>query len=149
PERTVMTITAVIPVYNGSRTIRATLDSVLQQTRFADQILVMDDGSTDDTFALLEVYAPRVTVFRQENRGVAAARNALCARATGDLIAFLDSDDLWHPKYLESLQQLFNSHPNAVGFFTGHVNFEGYSDYKWTVDPFNSPGRIEVLSALD
>lgn len=144
-----MKISVLIPAYNASRTIQATLDSVLRQARPADEILVIDDGSTDDTLAILKSYSPRVTAFRQENRGVAATRNALCARATGDLIAFLDSDDLWHSGYLEFVCRLFDDHPSAVAFFTGHTNFEGHGNYEWKFDPLASPPKIEVISALD
>jgi glycosyltransferase involved in cell wall biosynthesis len=144
-----MTTSAVIAVFNGSRTIRAALDSVLRQTLPPDEILVIDDGSTDDTFALLKSYTPRVTLFRQENMGVAATRNALCARAKGDLIGFLDSDDLWHPRYLETIHQLFNDNVNGVAFFTGHVNFAGYGDYIWDSDPPRTATDIEVISQLE
>jgi|SRR5665213_556021 len=143
-----MKISSLIPVYNAQQTIQAALDSVLQQTRPADEIIVLDDGSTDDTPAILRSYVPRVTVLRQENRGVAATRNTLCARAKGDVIAFLDSDDLWHYRYLETVQQLFKDYPNAVGVFTGHVNFDGYRDYEWKVDPLATPAEVEVIEAL-
>lgn len=144
-----MTISVVIPVYNGARTIEATLDSVIRQTRPADEILLMDDGSTDDTAETLKTYLGRVTVLRQENRGVAATRNTLCAQATGDLIAFLDHDDLWHRSYLESIERLAIQYPNAVAFFTGHVNFEGYGDCQWSHDPTGTPAEAEVISGLD
>ncbi len=141
-----MTVSVIIPVFNGSRTIRATLDSVLRQTLSPDEVLVMDDGSTDDTFSLLQPYAPRVTVFRQDNQGVAAARNALCARATGDLIAFLDSDDLWHPRYIEEQQRRLIEHPHAVASFAGHVDIYDYAGYEWESSP--SDADIEVLDPL-
>ena len=96
-----MTISVLIPAYNCQATIRETLDSVLAQTRQPDEILVMDDGSTDQTPAILEFYKPRVQVLRQENQGVAAARNSLLERAQGDLLAWLDSDDVWHPHCLD------------------------------------------------
>lgn len=124
-------ISVIIPAYNASTTIRAALDSVLAQTRSADEILVMDDGSTDQTLQILESYEQRVHVFRQENRGVAAARNALCARASGDLIAFLDADDIWHPDYLAVQANRFTEYPQAAAFFTGQMVFSGYGGYTW------------------
>src|SRR5580658_2014305 len=90
-------VSVIIPAFNSARTISATLDSVLAQVRPADEILVMNDGSTDETSEILESYKSLVQVFRQENSGLAAARNALFRRATGDLVAFLDADDIWHP----------------------------------------------------
>src|SRR5258708_3302796 len=95
-----MKISVVIPAYNGARTIGATLNSVLKQTVQPDEILVLNDGSTDDTAVVLEQYQ-NITVLDQENRGVAHARNVLSQQSTGDLVAFLDQDDLWHPRYLE------------------------------------------------
>ena len=144
-----MTISVVIPAYNGSRTIRATLDSVLQQTLPADEILVLDDGSTDDTAAILYSYSPRVKVLQQENRGVAAARNTLCEHACGDLIAFVDQDDIWHPRYLETQHKSFEDHPTASAFFTWHLNFGGLGNYQWDVEPPRIAVDTEVIRPLD
>ena len=124
-------ITVAIPTYNSTATIRSTLESVLAQTARPDEILVLDDGSTDDTISILESYKPRVALFRQENQGVAGTRNALCARASGDLIAFLDHDDIWHPSYLEVQRYFFVEYSEAAAFFTAHVNFNGYGSYEW------------------
>lgn len=143
-----MTTSVLIPVYNGSRTIEATVESVLRQTRPADEILVMDDGSTDETYAMLQAHAPRVTLFHQPNRGVAAARNALCAVAKGEVVSFLDSDDLWHCRYLELIEKLHRAHPQAVGFFAGHVNFVGYGGYEWKEDPLEAHYEVQSIPAL-
>lgn len=126
-----MKISVVIPAYNCSATIAATLDSVLAQRRPAQEILVMDDGSTDETASVLRGYGSSVTVFRQANRGLATARNALIARATGDAVAFLDADDLWHPSYLSVQSQLLERYPSCVAFFTDHVDLYGYGDRVW------------------
>ncbi len=142
-----ITISVIIPVCNGSRTIQATLDSVLRQTVPPDEILVMDDGSTDNTLSLLQAYKPRITVFRQSNKGAAAARNELCAQAKGDLIAFMDSDDLWHPRYLEQQLVSFDKYPRAVAFFAGCDDLYGYGNYEWT-DIDRVPGKVEVLDTL-
>ena len=143
-----MTISVLIPTYNSASVIRGTLDSVLGQTVSPDEILVLDDGSTDETVSTLESYRPRITVLQQENRGVASARNALCARARGDLIAFLDHDDLWHPRYLEMQRELFQTYPRAKAFFTGHVDFTGYNTYEWTTDPGDDKGKVELIDPL-
>lgn len=124
-------ITVAIPAFNAGRTICSTLESVLRQTVAPDEILVLDDGSTDDTASIVRSYEPRVSLHQQENRGVAFARNTLCAIAGGDLIAFLDSDDIWHPSYLEVQKKLFLENSDAVAFFSGHVNFNGYGVYEW------------------
>jgi glycosyltransferase involved in cell wall biosynthesis len=143
-----MKLSVLVPTYNSSRTIRQTLESVLRQTVPPDEILVLDDGSSDDTVSILRSYEPRVTVMQQENGGVASTRNRLCERASGDLIAFLDHDDLWHPSYLEVQSGIFERNPDAAAFFTGHVNFRGYGDYQWDPSPSNSQ-EVEVISALD
>jgi glycosyltransferase involved in cell wall biosynthesis len=139
----------LIPAYNCSKTIRATLDSVLGQSAAPDEIIVLDDGSTDDTFSVVERYRPRVSVLRQANGGVAKARNVLWKRATGDLVAFLDSDDLWHPKYLEVQVRSFQEHPDAVAFFTGHVNFHGYDAYDWSTTTADTLSPAELIEPLE
>src|SRR6202011_4481710 len=144
-----MKISVLIPAYNCAATIRATLNSVLQQTSAPDEILVMNDGSTDNTASIVESYKDRVTLFSQPNGGIASARNELLARATGDLIAFLDSDDLWHPKYLEVQRTLFKKHPEAVAFWTGHVNFYDDGDYQWMSEPSDIGGNVELIAPLD
>jgi glycosyltransferase involved in cell wall biosynthesis len=140
-----MRISVLVPAYNCVATLRATLDSVLAQTQRGDEILVMDDGSTDGTRAVAQSYEPEVSVFWQANGGLARARNALIARASGDLITFLDSDDIWHPKYIETQSKLFEKYPHAVAFFTGHVNFSKGDTYEWQEDPFASTQSTELI----
>jgi glycosyltransferase involved in cell wall biosynthesis len=143
-----MKISVTIPTYNSTATIRSTIESVLRQTVEPDEILVLDDGSSDDTCSVVESYAPRVTLFRQKNQGVAGARNGLCARASGDLIAFLDHDDIWHPSYLEVQRGLFVENLNAAAFFTAHMNFTGYGSYDWDNAAPNQPPKAELLDSL-
>ena len=90
----------MIPVYNGERYISEALDSVLQQTRPAEEIIVVDDGSFDHTGQILEGYAGRIRLIRQANAGQSSALNVGVAAATGDTLAFLDADDLWMPTKL-------------------------------------------------
>lgn len=96
------TVSAVIPTYNRRRSIERAVDSVLAQTQPPDEVIVVDDGSTDGTAELLVArYGDRVRVLRQRNAGVSAARNHGAREARGDYIAFLDSDDIWLPHRLE------------------------------------------------
>ncbi|HEY8158403.1 MAG TPA: glycosyltransferase family A protein [Methylobacter sp.] len=144
-----MKISVVIPTYNSAAFIQATLESVLHQTVQPDEILVMDDGSSDSTVSILNNYKPQITVFRQQNKGVASARNKLCELAQGELIAFLDHDDIWHPSYLETQLRLFADYHSAVAFFTGHVNFFGYGVYDWNSNtPKNLLNDIKVMNPL-
>lgn len=104
-------VSLIIPTHNRAHTLPRALDSVLAQTRPADEIIVVDDGSTDGTAELIHTHYPQVRYVRQPNRGVSAARNAGIRAATGDWIALLDSDDAWQPRKLE--RQLATLPPDA------------------------------------
>lgn len=93
-------VSVVIPAYNCASTIGAALNSVLVQDYPAVQILVVDDGSTDDTCNQVARYGPRVTLIKKPNGGAAAARNEGMGRASGEYVAFLDGDDVWFPQKL-------------------------------------------------
>ena len=99
------TLSVVIPNYNRADLIGETLDNVLAQTRAPDEVIVVDDGSTDHSVALLECYGKRITLIRQANAGPGAARNRGLAAARGDLIQFMDSDDLWSLNKLEAQER--------------------------------------------
>src|SRR5579863_4931679 len=94
------TVSVVIPTYNYARFLGQAIDSVLAQTCPVKEIIVVDDGSTDDTFNVLARYGPAVRALKQKNCGPAAARNRGVGIAGGDLIAFLDADDFWMPDKL-------------------------------------------------
>jgi glycosyltransferase involved in cell wall biosynthesis len=144
-----MNISVLIPTYNSAATIEATVESALRQTLPADEIIILLDGGTDDTGARLEKFRGRVTVIQQANAGIPASRNKLVKLARGKLLAFLDSDDLWHPDYLAVQQESFLKHPGAVAFFTGHDNFYGDEIYSWPdVAAKTSPER-ELISSPD
>lgn len=144
-----MKISVIIPAYNAAAVIQKTIDSVLGQTTPPDEILVFDDGSTDDTAVILESYKPRVTVFKQSNQGVAHARNFLCARARGDILAFLDADDTWHPCYLAVQKKTIESHPSAVGYFMDHEDLVGYGNYEWKTRIIDFPARSELIAPME
>lgn len=111
PGRT--TISAVIPAYNRAHIIGRAIESALAQTRVPDEILVVDDCSSDatrDVLAAWQVREPRVRpVYRETNGGPAGARNAGVAAARCDLVAFLDSDDVWLPGHLETCEALLRA----------------------------------------
>ncbi|MFA5038109.1 MAG: glycosyltransferase [Candidatus Omnitrophota bacterium] len=91
----------IIPVFNGSKYIAEAVESALGQTYIEKEIFVVDDGSTDNTKQVLSKYEDKIRYIYQENRGVAAARNAGIQAGNGEYIAFLDSDDIWFPDKLE------------------------------------------------
>jgi glycosyltransferase involved in cell wall biosynthesis len=104
----------IIPLFNKAFSIKETLTSVLQQTYTDFEVIVIDDGSTDDGFALVSQFTDaRILLVQQPNLGAAAARNAGIEKATGELIAFLDADDYWHPHHLEALFKLHADFPNC------------------------------------
>ncbi len=100
------TVSVVIPTYNSGAPLKQTLDSALHQTRAPHEIIVVDDGSTDQTPAWIRRnYGERLRLIEQRNGGVARARNAGWRAASGEWIAFLDHDDVWHADKLERLLQ--------------------------------------------
>ncbi len=107
-------VSVIIPTYNRAWTLRAAVDSVLAQTYRDFELIVVDDGSTDDTAEILQPYGPDITVIRQANAGVSAARNTGIRAAKGAFIAFLDSDDRWLADKLGVQVGFFASHPEAV-----------------------------------
>jgi glycosyltransferase involved in cell wall biosynthesis len=94
-------VSAIIPVYNGAATIAEAVDSALAQTLRDVEVIVVDDGSRDESVAILKRYGDRIRVISQDNRGPAAARNAAVRVATGEYLAFLDADDYWMPTMVE------------------------------------------------
>jgi glycosyltransferase involved in cell wall biosynthesis len=95
-------VSIIIPAYNSAGWVSDAVECSLAQTHTTCEIIVVDDGSTDATGELLErKYGPRIRLIRQENRGLAGARNTGLARARGDYIQFLDADDLLHPEKIE------------------------------------------------
>ncbi len=107
-------ISVVIPTYNRVVLLERALDSVMAQTLPADEIIVVVDGSTDNTVSMLKSRYPGVNLIQQDNRGVSAARNAGIATARHDWIALLDSDDVWHHNKLERQLQGLNNSPEYL-----------------------------------
>jgi glycosyltransferase involved in cell wall biosynthesis len=106
-------VSVIIPTYNRSWCLSEAIDSVLSQTYHNTELIVVDDGSTDETPALLARYGNRLRCLRQTNRGVSAARNHGIQAADGVLIAFLDSDDTWQPDKLARQVDFFDRQPAA------------------------------------
>ncbi len=107
-------ISVIIPTYNRASMIGAALDSVLSQAGEDDEIIVVDDGSTDNTAAVLAAYGDRIRCIRQTNAGAGAARNRGIAESRHDLIAFLDSDDEFLPGKLDLQAALMDARPDLV-----------------------------------
>jgi glycosyltransferase involved in cell wall biosynthesis len=116
-------VTCIIPVFNGAPYVGEALESVFQQTYKPIDILVVDDGSTDATPEVLHAYTDRVHVARQDNAGPAAARNHGWRLARGDLIAFLDADDLWHAEKIARQVEVLDTRPEVGAVVTYARNF--------------------------
>ncbi|MDP9054818.1 MAG: glycosyltransferase family 2 protein [Acidobacteriota bacterium] len=114
-----MKISVVIPTYNYAHYLTFALDSVLAQTRAADEIIVVDDGSTDNTREVAARYAPQIHYVYQPNAGLSAARNTGTRLASGDWIAYLDSDDAWKPDKLLRQEEAVRRTPQVSLVFTG------------------------------
>ncbi|TVP43879.1 MAG: glycosyltransferase family 2 protein [Gemmatimonadales bacterium] len=124
------TISVIIPCYNRAGMIGDAIQSSLDQTHSPSEVIVVDDGSTDDSLAVARSFGPPVRTLHQENAGPAAARNAGIEAASGEFVAFLDSDDLWKPAKLERQIELFEAMPHLAvvhtlvdwgdGFPSGH-----------------------------
>jgi len=116
-------ISCIVPVFNGARYLGETLDSILAQTYRPLDIIVVDDGSTDETATTTSGYGRRVQYLWQANQGEASARNrGLCA-AQSELVAFVDADDLWHPEKLARQMNRFDERPELDLCFTCFQNF--------------------------
>jgi glycosyltransferase involved in cell wall biosynthesis len=97
------TVSVVICAYNAAPFIAETLDSLFAQTFSDFEVIIVNDGSTDETATVLQPYLSRIIYYEQPNQGPAAARNAALRLARGEFISVLDSDDLWMPNYLEKM----------------------------------------------
>ena len=144
-------VAVIIPVYNGARYLAAAIASVLDQTERPSTILVVDDGSTDESAAIARSFGSAVTLIPQEHRGQAAAVNAGLSRTTAECVAFLDADDLWLADKTARQLACFDRQPGLDYCVTGIQNFVSpeFADRASAVDPrlFDSaPGY--VLSAL-
>lgn len=137
------TVSVIIPTYNGGRYLGATLDSVFRQTFTDLEVIVVDDGSTEDLQGVLRPYAVRLRYVYSRNRGPAAARNLGFKLSHGKYVAFLDHDDLWSPTNLEKKVRILErnprcgmvySHPDLIDAHGGIIPHEH--------PPFYPQGRV-------
>ena len=109
----------IIPLYNKANFVKKTIESILSQTYENFEIVIVNDGSTDNSMAVVsEITDPRIRLFTKENGGVSAARNFGIEKAQYEYITFLDADDLWFPDYLETIKGMIEQYPQAGIFGT-------------------------------
>lgn len=115
-------VSVVIPSYNYAHFVTGAVESALAQTFPDREVIVVDDGSTDDTRDRLAPFEGKIRYLHQENRGLSAARNTGIRAARGALVAFLDSDDLWHPEKLAVQARYLEGHPEVALLASGHLD---------------------------
>jgi glycosyltransferase involved in cell wall biosynthesis len=140
----IFTISVVIPAYNAGPFIARAIESALRQTHPADEIIVVDDGSTDNTADAVRSFGEKVILIRQENAGASVARNTGINAAQGNWIAFLDADDEWVPGKLEQQIKHLQKHPDLAWTMSNY--------YTCFCDPQHTPavfdrGRSDALLA--
>lgn len=135
----------VIPLYNKANHILEAVQSILSQSIPVEEVIVINDGSTDDGVQRLkDANLPNVRIIDQENRGVSVARNRGLWEADNDYIAFLDADDLWLPFFLEEMQHLIEKFPQSQFFASRYqcVDGDNYVDAKIAIDALDPDGVL-------
>ena len=116
-----MLISVIMPVYNSEKTILASVQSILNQIYSNWELILVDDGSTDNTIALVsDCKDQRIHIYKQKNLGVSIARNTGIQAASGKLVAFLDSDDIWHSEYLKTIFEMYQIYPDCSCYTTSY-----------------------------
>ncbi len=144
-------ISVIVPAYNAEAYIAETLQSILSQKVSPLEVIVIDDGSQDNTAAIVHSFGKQVSYFYQRNHGTPAARNKGLQTARGELIAFLDADDLWSSDKLALQLRKMETHPDAeiiIGY-TQHIRLQTASDGSTAFVPFKQPQpMLSMGSAL-
>jgi glycosyltransferase involved in cell wall biosynthesis len=142
-------VSVIIPVYNGDRFLSAAINSVFMQTYQDHEIIVIDDGSTDETSQVVASLGHKIRYFHQENQGSAVARNLGIQQAEGELIAFLDADDFWLlPEKLAQQVSLFDQQPNLAMVQTGWRIVDELGNPIIDVEPWHQVPELTLESWL-
>ena len=128
-------VSVVIPAFNNAALLRETLDGVKRQTMKNMEVIVVDDGSNDDTAEVVRCYDSEIVYRFQPNHGQAVARNNGVSLARGDYIAFCDHDDVWNERHLEKLVECMTSHPNTGMAFDNAEYFGNGVGFKPCLTP--------------
>jgi glycosyltransferase involved in cell wall biosynthesis len=141
----VVTISVIIPAYNGEKTILETIQSVRQQTFTDIEIIVINDGSKDSTVSLVSaIDDPRIKIYSYENGGLPTARNRGIARATGAYLSFIDADDLWTPNKLEAQLNALQQHPEAGVAYSWTAFINENSQFIYAYEPIHHEGDVHT-----
>ena len=136
-------VSVIVPAFNAASTVLETLDSIRRQTMEDFEIIVIDDGSTDDTLARLHTFDdPRVRIFSYPNAGLATARNRGLERARGEFVSFIDSDDMWTPDKLELQVKALRLNPEAAFAYSWTVFVDHQGRYLFAKQPCYAEGHV-------
>jgi glycosyltransferase involved in cell wall biosynthesis len=138
-------VTCIVPVFNCEAYLAESIDSILAQAHRPLEIIVVDDGSTDGTAAVIDSFGDKVRGLRQANAGPAVARNTGLAAAHGDFIAFNDSDDLWAPEKLAVQLALLDAKPD-LDFCVAHVQNFWVEEMQDEADRYRGHRRSEPIA---
>jgi glycosyltransferase involved in cell wall biosynthesis len=139
-------VSVLLPVYNAERYLVAAIESILRQDYPHLEVIAIDDGSTDNSLAILERYRKRITIVSRENRGLIATLNEGLAMARGDLIARMDADDIAYPTRLSRQVALFNQQPQVAICSTGVDRLLGRRILSGALDPIYWQCSLRILS---
>jgi glycosyltransferase involved in cell wall biosynthesis len=138
--QTRLSTSVIIPAYNAASCLTGTLDSIAAQTCAPTEVIVVDDGSRDETAAIATAHPAVTRVIRRTNGGICAARNDAIESSMGDLVMPLDADDLWHPLYVERMTAMMAAHPDALS---------GFARWRGWLHPAEPPAPFESSLAED
>lgn len=140
-------ISVVIPLYNKGKSIAQTLNCVLNQTYKDFEVIVVDDGSKDNSAAVVtQFHDTRIHLIRQENGGVSAARNRGIEEAHGEYVAFLDADDVWKTDHLENITNLIRQYPQCRAWASSYVNNINGTDHNIILNKMSFKGGCGILT---
>jgi glycosyltransferase involved in cell wall biosynthesis len=140
------TVSIIIPCYNGELFLTEALDAALAQRYSHFEVIVVDDGSTDGSAAILASYGARIRVVRQANAGLSAARNAGILASTGDYLAFLDADDYWRHDFLEKMMQALHASGAAIAYCGWqNVGLPGGRGEPFVPPDYEQPDKLEKM----
>ena len=128
--RKMVKVSVIVPVYNGEKYIREAIDSVLNQSYKDFEVIVIDDGSKDNTLSIIKEYDGKIRWKSQENKGQASATNEGVKMAEGEYVAYLDADDVCMPERLEVQVKYLDNHPNVGLVYSGYYQINGAGEVK-------------------
>lgn len=119
-----MRFSVIVPLYNKAPYVRKALESIVNQTFQDYEVIIVNDGSTDNSLDIVNELFERFKILNQENVGVAAARNNGVAKSKGEYLCFLDADDWWEPMFLEEMDKLIQEYPDAGLYATNYIYYK-------------------------